>query len=105
MIKNGFFNLLNQFEPFGVGNEQPIFFCKNVKAIKESVKVVGKKHLKMDLIQVKSPIVRITSIAFNQIDRLEYLLKGNSVDICYSLEINEWRGKKTLQAIIKDIRL
>lgn len=105
VIKNGFFNLLNQFEPFGVGNEQPIFLCKNVKAIKESVKVVGKKHLKMDLIQVKSPIVRITSIAFNQIDCLEYLLEGNSIDICYSLEINEWRGKKTLQAIIKDIRL
>ncbi len=104
-IKNGFFNILNQFEPFGVGNEQPIFICKKVKAVKGSVRVVGGKHLKMDLIEEKSPIIRIASIAFNQINHFEYLQKENTFDICYSLEINFWRGKKTLQAIIKDIRI
>ncbi len=104
-IKNGFFKLLNQFEPFGVGNEQPIFKCKNVKAVRGSVRVVGQKHLKMDLIEENRPKVRISSIAFNQINHLDYLLNENSFDICYSLGINDWKGKKTLQAIIKDIRI
>lgn len=104
-IKNGFFKLLNQFEPFGVGNEQPIFKCKNVKAVRGSVRIVGQKHLKMDLIEENRPKVRISSIAFNQINHLDYLLNENSFDICYSLGINDWKGKKTLQAIIKDIRI
>lgn len=104
-IKNGFFNLLNQFEPFGVGNEQPVFICKKVKAVVGSVRVVGGKHLKMDIIEEDSPTVRISSIAFNQINHLDYLLKENTFDICYSLDINFWRGKKTLQAVIKDIRI
>ena len=102
-IQNGFFKLLNQFEPFGVGNEQPIFKCKNVKAVKGSVRVVGQKHIKMDLVEKNKPKVLISSIAFNQINHLKNLLNENSFDICYSLEINDWKGKKTLQAVIKDM--
>ena len=102
-INNGFFKLLNQFEPFGIGNEQPIFKCNKVKAVRGSVRVVGQKHLKMDLIEENKPSVRISSIAFNQINHLDYLLNENSFDICYSLGINDWKGEKTLQAIIKDI--
>jgi single-stranded-DNA-specific exonuclease len=103
-IKNGFFKLLNQFEPFGIGNEQPIFTCKKVKALRQSVRVVGRNHLKMDIIEENKPEIKIPSIAFNQIHNLEHISKGNSFDICYSLEINEWKGKKTLQAIVKDIQ-
>ena len=103
-IKKGFFNLLNQFEPFGVGNEQPIFKCIYVQAVKGTLRVVGNDHLKMEIMEINNPKVRIPAIAFNQIQNFDYISKGNSFDICYSLEINEWKGNQTLQANVKDIQ-
>lgn len=103
-INSRFFNLLNQFEPFGVDNEQPVFTCSAVKAL-PGVRVVGKDHLKMDLVDAENPTVRISAIAFNQIQHFEHISKGSPFQICYSLEVNEWKGKKTLQANIRDIKV
>ncbi len=103
-IKNGFFKILNQFEPFGVGNEQPIFKCTSVKVVKGTLRVLGNKHLKMEIMETNNPKLRIPSIAFNQIKHFDYISKGNSFDICYSLEVNQWKGSRTLQANIRDIR-
>ena len=104
-IKKGFFNLLNQFEPFGIGNEQPIFKCIKVKALKGSVRVVGNDHLKMEITELSNPELRISAIAFNQIKHFDHISKGNNFDICYSLELNEWKGTQSLQANIKDIEI
>ena len=104
-IQKGLFNLLNQFEPFGVGNEQPIFKCINVTAVKGTLRVVGKDHLKMEIMEVKNPKLRISAIAFNQVEHFDFISKGYSFDICYSLETNKWNGNQTLQANIKDIRI
>lgn len=103
-IQKGFFNLLNQFEPFGVGNEQPIFKCIYVQAVKGTLRVVGNDHLKMEIMEINNPKVRIPAIAFNQIKYFDHISKGNSFDICYSLEINEWKGNQILQANVKDIQ-
>ena len=103
-IQKGFFNLLNQFEPFGIGNEQPIFKCINVIAVRGTLKVVGKDHLKMEIMEVNNPKLRVSAIAFNQIKHFDYISKGFSFDVCYSLETNEWQGNQTLQANIKDIQ-
>lgn len=103
-IQKGFFNLLKQFEPFGIGNEQPIFKCVNVIAVRGTLKVVGKDHLKMEIMEVNNPKLRVSAIAFNQIKHFDYISKGFSFDVCYSLETNEWQGNQTLQANIKDIQ-
>ena len=67
--------------------------------------MVGKDHLKMDLVDAENPTVRISAIAFNQIQHFEHISKGSPFQICYSLEVNEWKGKKTLQANIRDIKV
>ena len=103
-IQKRLFTHLNQFEPFGIGNEQPIFKSIKVKAVKGTLSVVGNDHLKMEIMEANNPRLRIPAIAFNQIKHYEYISKGNSFDICYCLEINEWRGNQTCQANIKDIR-
>ncbi len=102
-VQAGFFKILNQFEPFGIGNEQPIFRCAEVKAL-PSLRVVGRDHLKMDIVDANNPSIRIPAIAFNQVKHFEHISRGKSFQICYSLEINEWNGNKSLQANIRDIK-
>jgi len=103
-VQSNFFKILNQFEPFGVGNEQPVFKCSKVKAL-PNLRVVGKDHLKMDIVEVENPTVRVPAIAFNQIQHFEYISKGKPFQVCYSLEINEWKGTKNIQANIRDIKV
>lgn len=103
-VQEGFFKVLNQFEPFGVGNDQPVFRCDQVKAL-PGLRVVGKNHLKMDIVDAENPSIRIPAIAFNQIKHLDHISRGKPFKVCYSLEINEWKGRKTLQANIRDIKV
>lgn len=103
-INAGFFKILNQFEPFGIGNDQPIFSCAEVKAL-PNLRVVGKDHLKMDIVDSDNPAIRIPAIAFNQVKHFEHISQGRPFQICYSLEINEWKGNKSLQANIRDIKV
>lgn len=102
-VQAGFFKILNQFEPFGIGNEQPIFRCTEVKAL-PNLRVVGRDHLKMDIVDADNPSIRIPAIAFNQVKHFEHISRGKSFQICYSLEVNEWNGNKSLQANIRDIK-
>ena len=48
---------------------------------------------------------RMIGIAFNQKEFYEPLSRGEKVDICYTLEKNEFRGTISIQLHIKDIKL
>ncbi len=82
-VQEGFFKVLNQFEPFGVGNDQPVFRCDQVKAL-PGLRVVGKNHLKMDIVDAENPSIRIPAIAFNQIKHLDHISRGKPFKVCYS---------------------
>lgn len=101
-IRPSFMNLLKQFAPFGPHNMKPIFMSKNVKN-NGYTKAVGKEntHLKVDLIDQWGH--RASGIAFNMGNKEELVLNHN-IDICYTLEENEWNGQTTLQLMVKDIR-
>ena len=43
-------------------------------------------------------------IAFKMGDRTDMVLHNN-IDICYTIEENEWNGKVNLQLMVKDIRI
>lgn len=98
-----FFRILKQFEPFGPQNMTPVFLTKGVTD-NGQVKIVGEKHLKLFLHQPDKPSARFSAIAFGQSDWLQHFADGESVDICYTIEENEWNGNVSLQLNIKDIR-
>jgi single-stranded-DNA-specific exonuclease len=104
-INEEFFRIMSQFQPFGPENMSPIFLSRNVFDT-GSGKMVGSsgEHLKLDLCQDTSSVKSIPAIAFNQADHFEYIKSGNPFDICYSVEMNEFRGNKNLQINIRDIR-
>jgi single-stranded-DNA-specific exonuclease len=106
-INEDFFNILSKFQPFGPENMSPVFVSRNVTD-SGTGRMVGSngEHLKLDTIQASSGSSRtFPAIAFNQADQFEYIRRGLPFDICYSVEMNEFRGNRNLQLNIKDIRL
>ena len=104
-INEEFFKIMSQLQPFGPENMSPIFVSRNVFDT-GSGKMVGSngEHLKLDLCQDSSTVKSISAIAFNQANHFEYIRDGNPFDICYSIEMNEFRGNRNLQINIRDIR-
>ncbi|MGD0754274.1 MAG: single-stranded-DNA-specific exonuclease RecJ [Bacteroidales bacterium] len=104
-IKEEFFKTMNQFQPFGPENMSPVFVSRNVFDI-GSGRMVGSsgEHLKLDLCQESSGQKSFSAIAFSQANHFEYIKGGNPFDICYSLEMNEFRGNRNLQLNVRDIK-
>jgi len=104
-INEDFFRTMSQFQPFGPENMSPVFISRNVSDT-GSGRMVGSsgEHLKLDLCQVSSGQKSFSAIAFGQADHFEYIKGGNQFDICYSLEMNEFRGNRNLQLNVRDIK-
>ena len=104
-INDEFFKTMNQFQPFGPENMSPIFVSRNVFDT-GSGRMVGSsgEHLKLDLCQESTGQKSFSAIAFSQANHFEYIRGGNPFDICYSLEMNEFRGNKNLQLNVRDIK-
>lgn len=100
-IEPKFFRLLNMFAPFGPENMAPVFLSKNVY-VSGVAGLVGENHVKMTVIQKGSP--GFESIAFGQGEHLPKLRKDVPFDICYTIEENIWREKRSIQLNIKGIR-
>jgi single-stranded-DNA-specific exonuclease len=104
-INEQFFKIMSQFQPFGPENMSPVFVSRNVFDT-GSGRMVGSsgEHLKLDLCQESSGKKSFSAIAFSQANHFEYIKGGNPFDICYSLEMNEFRGNRNLQLNIRDIK-
>ena len=99
-----FLRLLKQFQPFGPGNNNPLFLTENVYDGGNGRKVgAGGVHMKLDLIQESQPYHQIPAIAFNMSDYYDYIKAGNPFDACYSIVENYYRGNSTIQLRIKDL--
>lgn len=96
-----FFRILSRFAPFGPENMSPVFITKNVY-VSGTAGLVGNNHIKMTVIQEGSP--SFDCIAFNMGEHLSKLTKGIPFDICYTIEENVWREKRSIQLNIKGIK-
>lgn len=100
-----FFRVLKQFAPFGPGNMKPIFASMKVLDFGTS-RLVGKEqeHLKLELIDTSSENV-MNGIAFRMHEYNAHLKALNPLDICYTLEENNFNGNTTIQLMIRDIKI
>ena len=101
-IDGKFFRILNQFEPHGPQNMSPVFLSKNVYTYGAAT-VVGGKHLKLKIRQGDSSY--FDCIGFGMGDWAEALNRGQAFDICYSIEENIWKDRRSIQLKIRDIRI
>ncbi len=100
-IKENFYNIICQMEPFGPENMRPVFITKNVSDTGFS-KIVKELHLR---IVVKQNDTTFTGIGFNMAEKYKILETKKPMDIVYTVDENEWNGMKSLQLKLIDIRL
>ncbi len=96
------YKILQCLEPFGPGNERPLFLCRHLINNRNSRAVSDGRHLHLDL---TDQIVAMDGIAFGEGEKAEHLQNGRSIDICFYLEENSYRGRTTLQMNAQDIHL
>ncbi len=90
------------FEPFGYGNEKPVFILKNIKNIEW--KTMGKEgdHLVGILRDKNNEEIRILKFfAGNELRRISNI---QCMDLAISLSENTWNGNSCLQLILVDVR-
>ncbi|MEI6764446.1 MAG: single-stranded-DNA-specific exonuclease RecJ [Bacteroidota bacterium] len=103
-INSKFYRIIQQFAPFGPGNMAPVFLSRGVVDI-GTARVVGKNHLKLNITHPTISGLPLPAIAFQYGELYDYIRSGNTFDICYHIEENEWNGNVTLQLNIKDIKI
>lgn len=88
-------NQLKEFEPYGLGNPQPIFLSKNI--LVSNIRKLGKlgQHLKFQAGDFEA-------IWFNPSNDLN--LEQKNYNVIYQIEENIWNGQSKLQLVIKDVR-
>ena len=66
-------------------------------------RILKNKHLKMEIVQDGSDI-KLEAIAFNMAHKEHLVAAGLSFKAVYSIEMNNYRNKSSLQLLIKDIQ-
>jgi single-stranded-DNA-specific exonuclease len=99
-IRPGFYNILEQMQPFGPNNAQPVFVSRNVTD--NGSRIVKEQHIRFAL---RQGMTFMDGIGFNLAAKFPLLQSGNPIDIVYTLEENEWNNQKTLQVKVIDFAL
>ena len=89
-------------EPFGPANMQPVFITENVRLAKPPT-LIKEKHLKIEIGHSSSE-VKFDAIGFGFGDQFAAIGAVETFQIAYHISLNDFRGNKRLQLIIKDIK-
>jgi single-stranded-DNA-specific exonuclease len=90
---------LDLLEPTGYGNPGAVFVSRNVRVVNHRAVGADAKHLKLTVGDGK---VTFDAIAFRLGDWVGKL--PERIDLMYTLEINEFNGRTTLQLNVKDLK-
>lgn len=95
--------ILHHMAPYGPGNMKPVFLTRGVVDT-GSARIVGEDHLKMTLRMAGTQGPAFDAIGFRLGAHFERVKKGEPFSVLYTLEENEWNGRRTLQLNIKDLK-
>ena len=85
-------------EPFGVGNPTPTFVSRDL-VVREIIPISGGKHTKL---LVGDGDLSFEAMCFRMTESVLDLYVGEKVDLLYSVGVNEYAGRRSLQMIVKD---
>lgn len=121
-VTQQFVDELSVLEPFGAANEKPVFAQKNIRFIRGYI--MGKNNNMARFDVTDDTGMRFGVVCFRNLDKLkEYLVKKEGsekaeklfttglhpqdailLDVIYYPNINEFRGRKTVQYILQDYK-
>jgi single-stranded-DNA-specific exonuclease len=102
VITNELYAALKQFEPFGMGNSEPVFMTTSVTIVDKRVIGKDQKHVKF---KFSKDGKTFDAVGFGMAEQTVKMNIGDIVNIAYTIDENIWNNTKTLQLKIKDIKI
>ena len=100
LLTAGNIDALNVLEPYGAGNPTPLLCMTDVRA--EAVTPLsGGKHTKLRISKLGAPF---ECIFFSQPTDELGVSPGDRLDIAFTPQINEYKGRRTVQLLLSAIR-
>lgn len=94
-------DLAEYLGPHGMGNPRPVFVARGVTVV--SAREVGRGHLKVEL---SDETGRCEGIGFGLVERLDPTrIVGSQMDALFRLKVNEYRGHRSPQMMLLDLRV
>jgi single-stranded-DNA-specific exonuclease len=102
-VDDKLFRIIKQFSPFGPQNLSPFFVSRNVVDNGYGKQIgADKSHLR---INAKTTSGSLAGIGFGMGEFFKSIKDYQEFDICYSINENEWNGRKSLQLMIRDLQV
>lgn len=121
-VTERFVNELSVLEPFGCANEKPVFAQKNIRFMRGYIMGKNRNMARFDVVDEGG--MRFTVVCFRNLDKLTEYLEQKAgkektdrlfagglypeeavlLDVIYYPNINEFRGKTSVQYILQDYR-
>lgn len=99
-----FLTELKKMEPFGEGNEEPVFSMEHMLIAEAKIVGNGQKHWKLALRAKNGSPKIFDAIAFSAAEKFPDLKEGDEIDIAFNLCEDEWNGNKKIQLKLIDIK-
>ncbi len=93
---------MKQLEPFGPGNEIPIFELKNVTVLDKKLLGADSQHVRLLVRDSDGNTMKL--LAFNAPDNWRETENGSIVNIFMNIEENSWNGLRSVEGRILDLR-
>jgi single-stranded-DNA-specific exonuclease len=87
---------LEAMAPFGMGNPEPVFMLEGIRVA--DLRILKERHLKLRLVAGER---NLDAIGFNMAEKRDI---PDIVTVAFSMQINEWNGRKSVQLRIRDIK-
>ncbi len=93
--------LISKLEPFGTGNEKPVFSLLDTEVLAISAVGSENQHLRMKIIKDN---IAINCIGFGMAEFANKIQPRSRVDVAFTLEVNNYMNNETVQLALKDIK-
>ena len=105
-LSQALYDQIDQIHPCGIENPDPVFWTPNVRIVEQ--RPIGKEraHLKLAITQAEAaetglPVAEIKAIAWRW---GEYCPLPTRLDIAYKLQLNEWKGQRSVELELVGVR-
>ncbi len=96
---------IRRMEPFGEGNEEPVFLVRDLQIQEARVVGNGSRHLKLALSGSDNAPKIFDAIGFGMGEKISGLKSGAKADIVCNLREDEWNGSKKIQLKLIDFKI
>lgn len=93
--------LLSRLEPFGTGNEKPVFLLSGAVIAYISAVGADRKHLRLS---IQKNGRQINCIGFYMGEFAKVFHQGDMIKLAFHMDINNYQNNRTVQLILKDIK-